>query len=305
MRIKIKRSHVIFAVGVVLGLALVAYFFAPPFLFGCKQIKDVSYIEGDNSLSHKLDLYVPAHKKLFENPRPLIVFIHGGAWQRGDKADGVGRLVPLFGYVGASINYRFSQEAPFPAQIEDCRAAIAYLRRHCDEYGIDPKRIGVWGLSTGGHLALLLGLAPEHNFKPGTTIKGENDIQAVFDWAGPTDLLTIAKQCKSGNDLKSDSPEGAIAKLLGGLPEQQVPKARDASPVTFVDKEDTVPIYIMHGELDDIVPKEQSEELASLLEKYSVPHQLRIVAGVKHDLKDPNLIRDAIQFFDKELKPGR
>ena len=307
MRIKIKRSYVIIALLGIVAVVVASYFVAPPFLFGSKEIKNISYVPGDDSPSHKMDLFVPEHKKLFEGPRPLIIWIHGGAWEMGDKEGGAARLFPLFGFVGASINYRLTDQARFPAQIEDCRSAVTFLRTHAEEYGIDPERIGVWGLSAGGQLALLLGMAPSHLFEPGTIIEPPSHrVQAVCDWSGPTDFKTITKQSKPGDKLKLDSPTGPVAKLLGGLPDELGDSLmiKQASPVTFA-KAGLPPIYIVHGELDEVVPREQSEELAKLLTKFSVPNTLTIVPGAKHELTDSNLIRSSVEFFERELKPAR
>jgi acetyl esterase/lipase len=270
---------------------------------GERVIKDIPYVVGDvvgeHRQCHLLDLYVPFYRNIFDKPRSLIVWIHGGAWKSGDKKATPGPVLALAGYVCASINYRLTDEAAFPAQIDDCRAALKFLRQNSAQYGIDPERIGIWGLSAGGHLAALLALAPEESrAQPSRTNAA---IKAVCDWAGPADFITISEQADDKNTLELDSPTGAVAKLLNGLPKQKPALARAASPVNYVTSQ-APPFLIVHGEKDNVVPPEQSKELAKLLAENNVSVELIMVPGVKHDLNDVNLVTKSIDFFDRHLK---
>lgn len=255
-----------------------------------------------NNGANLLDLYLPDHsansptvnKKEF----PLIVFIHGGAWQSGDKS-----MVPnpeeftRRGYALASINYRLTGDAPFPAQIEDCKAAVTWLRSHAKIFRIDPTCIGVWGVSAGGHLAALLGTTCDIN-SPAWAAPGNNhcQVQAVCDWCGPTDLCTIAKQ--AGPDFTLSR---AIRLLLGGTPEAKPLLAREASPVTYIKKE-LPPFLIVHGAKDTIVPAEQSREFARALGAARIRPNLKIVPGASHMLANTDTIKQAFRFFDLVLK---
>jgi acetyl esterase/lipase len=264
-----------------------------------KVVRDVPYLEGQADASHLLDVYLPANRPLFERPRPLIVWIHGGSWRRGNKDATPAAVLPLCGYVAASINYRLTDEAIFPAQLKDCQNAIRFLRLHSTEFGIDPQKIGVWGVSAGGHLAALVGLTGESNGKEASI--GGPRVQAVADWYGPTDFREIGKQATAGNKLELNSESGAVAKLLGGLPEKKPEAAKLASPVTYVNG-DAPPFLIVHGVDDDVVPPEQSSELSKLLTRYSVQNHLLTVPGEGHNISSRYLINETIKFFDRILK---
>jgi acetyl esterase/lipase len=248
-----------------------------------------------------LDLY---RDETSSEPLPLVVWIHGGGWVGGDKANNA-MGVPLAGqgYVVASINYRLSKAAPFPAQIEDCRAAIRWLRAHAARYGIDPKRVGVWGSSAGGHLVALLGTAGDAT--RWDTVGGDADqsarVQAVCDFYGPANL-DVAKMPGKGR-----GPESPVGRLLGGPVDERKELARQASPVTHVSADDP-PFLIFHGEQDETVPIEQSEMLAEALLKAGVEVRFVRVKNAGHGFRpdsEPSgaQIRAMVaEFFDKHLK---
>ena len=256
--------------------------------------------EGEEESCHLLDLYLPYHRNVLEKPRPLIIWIHGGAWSMGDKRATPVAILPLVGYVGASINYRLTDQAKFPAQLDDCRRALAYLINHCQEYGIDPRRIGLWGLSSGGQLACLLALAPDESSSDNSS-EGGAKVRAICEWAAPTDFSTITSQARPGNLLKLDSIDGPVSKLLGGLPKDCPTAALNASPVHYVHPH-SPPFYIIHGSLDNTVPPEQSKEFAAVLTKNAVANELHIVSNAAHDLTGSDLVWDSIHFFDRTLK---
>ena len=146
------------------------------------------------------------------------------------------------GYAVASINYRFSQHALFPAD-QDCKAAIRWLRANAAKYHIDPDHIGVWGYSAGGHLVAMLGTAGGvKEFDNGANLDQSSRVQCVVDWFGPTEMMTMGPL--------ADKPDRVVAKLIGGPVQNNKEKARAASPLTYVGK-DSAPFLIVHGDKDD------------------------------------------------------
>jgi acetyl esterase/lipase len=237
-----------------------------------------------------LDLYCP---EKVSGPAPVIVWIHGGGWRSGGKKQCPAVVLVPDGYAVASIDYRLSSTAPFPAQIEDCKAAVRWLRANAAKYNLDPDRIGVWGMSAGGHLAALLGTSggvPELAGS-GDNMEYSSRVQAVCDVAGPVDLLALTEL----------GPKRmlAIEGLLGGSPEKD--KATSASPLHFVSKDDP-PFLIVHGEGDRVVPVEQSQRFYEELKKAGVNATLKILPGVGHQGVMMNAVKDAKVFFDTTLK---
>jgi acetyl esterase/lipase len=174
----------------------------PAARFTVKSIPDVKFatVDGKDLL---LDMFLPVppddvskEPGSASGPFPVIVWIHGGGWQEGDRHGcPAEHLVPR-GYAAVSIEYRLTTVAPFPAQIQDCKGAIRWVRAHAREYNFDPERIGVWGASAGGHLAALLGTSSAEKQLEGDTggnLDQPSNVQAVCDWFGPTDLLKLFK----------------------------------------------------------------------------------------------------------------
>ncbi len=239
---------------------------------GVKTYRDVRY--GPHEARNVLDVYVPAGA---EGPLPLVIWIHGGGWQNGSKATG-GPAISLLsqGFAVASINYRLSGDDVFPAQIEDCKAAIRFLRARAEDYNVDPQRFGVWGSSAGGHLVALLGTSGEVKDLEGTV--GDFDevtsrVQAVCDWFGPTDLLQMG-----GRHDDAMSPE---SKLIGGPIQERKAEAARANPIAYVSPDDP-PFLIMHGSRDAAVPFNQSELLEAALKKVGVESTLVKLEGAGH-----------------------
>jgi acetyl esterase/lipase len=271
-----------------------------------KVEKDVEYVPNGGK-SQSLDIYYPVKT---DKPLPLIVQIHGGGWRGGDKAGGCPYIPQAQAgrYVVASINYRFSKQAIFPAQIQDCQAAIRWLRANANKYNIDPGRIGVSGDSAGGHLVALLGTAGGTKaFHP---IGGNEDksdkVQAVVDWFGPTDFINFAAQEVPPLDgLHSTALDSPISELFGGPVSEHKELALSASPIHYVSK-DSAPILIEHGNKDALVPIAQSIEFAAALEKAGVDVTFHNIKDASHG---PGIIRDGfidvlVGFFDKHLKPA-
>jgi acetyl esterase/lipase len=264
---------------------------------GVKVLRDLAYVEGGHE-RNRLDLFLPEKT---EAPLPLLVWIHGGAWRAGSKEGCPAVSFTTKGYAVASINYRFSQHALFPAQIEDCKAAIRWLRANAKKYNLDAGRIGVWGASAGGHLVALLGTTGGVKELEGSggNLDQSSRVQCVVDWFGPTDLSTMGEQ---GD--RADSP---VAQLIGGPAPDNKEKARQGSPLTYVGKY-AAPFLIMHGDQDKVVPLAQSERLAAALKQAGAEVVLQVVKGNGHggpgftSPENRKLIED---FFAKHLgKPG-
>ena len=264
-----------------------------------REHRDLQYA-GRESGPLALDLYIPEG----ESSAPLVVSIHGGGWQSGDRSQtgDVLRLVDR-GYAVASVSYRLTDAATFPAQIRDCRAAVRWLRAHADEYSLDPDRVAAWGWSAGGHLAALLGTAPEVAFggdRDGTDVHPEEShrVGAVLDFFGPTDFLAMADQESDLDHAGADSPEG---KLLGGPVRERADRARRASPRTHVDGTEP-PFLVVHGSADGVVPREQSDQFVSTLAEADDAVTYHVVAGGGHGgFDDPAVPALADGFLDRHL----
>jgi acetyl esterase/lipase len=234
-----------------------------------------------------LDIYVPDGVRA----PPLVIWVHGGAWRTGSRAKPPALYLLDRGFAVASISYRFSQEAVFPAQIEDCRDAVRWLRGHASQYGYDATRIGVWGASAGGHLAALLG----------TSGSGVDKVHAVVDFFGPTDIPEMAKFPGKMDHNSPDSPE---SQLIGGPLQENKEKAALANPIRFVTADDP-PFLIVHGDQDPLVPPNQSELLETALKSAGVPVEYLVLKGAGHggpQFSTPE-IRDKITaFFHRHLR---
>jgi acetyl esterase/lipase len=239
-------------------------------------IRDISYAQvGDLTLN--LDLHLPRGKAR----SPLIVWVHGGAWRSGSKKDmPLGKLVEE-GYVVASVDYRLSTQAKFPAQIHDLKAAIRFLRGHGVEWKLSVKKILVAGDSAGGHLAALVGVSNGHaelEGEVGNDHAQNSDVQGIISFYGGANLTTILKQ-STPHGLSVRVP--ALDLLLGGQPDDAPTLARLASPVFHVDKHDP-PLLLFHGDQDPQMPVNQALELYGAYQKAKALGQLEIVHGAAH-----------------------
>lgn len=263
----------------------------PAPLPGVRVLRDLEYIPGGHE-RNRLDLYLPEKAA---RPLPVILFVHGGGWQRGDKTNTPARVFATRGFAVAAMNYRFSQHATFPAQIQDCKAAVRWLRANAKKYSLDADHIGAWGGSAGGHLVALLGTtAGVKEFEgPGGNLDQSSAVQAVVDWYGPTDFLTVGVK-----DTRS--------KLLGGDAQALPEKAKKASPMTYVSR-DAAPFLIMHGDEDQTVPIAQSETFAAALKQAGADVTFVVLKGGKHggalftNAENLKLIEG---FFARHLKPA-
>ncbi len=253
----------------------------------------------DTLKKHLLDIYLPANAT---GDVPLVIWVHGGGWLSNNKYADMGYMKATIaeilksGYGLASIDYRFSTDAVFPAQIQDCNKAVAFLYENADKYGIDKNRLALMGFSAGGHLASLMGLSKNNKVGDFFMFKTSKsfDFKAVVDFYGPAELVLFPK----ANDPKS--PEGI---LIGAAPLDRPDLAEIASPVTYVDKNDP-PFLIIHGEKDDLVSPNQSRLLSGWLTSVGVQNELIIVKDAPHfgPQFDVDAVRTKVMdFLKKEL----
>ncbi len=258
--------------------------------------KDIVY-STINGKELKLDLYWVKDAK---KPTPLVIWIHGGGWRSGDKSRiKFAQHLLGKGFALASINYRLSQEAIFPAQIIDCKAAIRWLRAHARKYNLNPERFGVWGSSAGGHLVALLGTAEDKpEWEQGDYLEYSSRVQAVCDWYGPTDFLRMNDIPGKINHNAPDSPESC---LIGGPIQKYPDQVALANPITYVHPENP-PFLIMHGANDRKVIPGQSKLLYQALQKAGVKAELMIIKGLEHGGKGWDAqITKVESFFTKHL----
>jgi acetyl esterase/lipase len=276
-------------------------------LHGIDIQRNIPYVPGGDP-AEVLDLYLP--KKPSATPLPLIVWVHGGGWWAGSKAGCPAAAFLPAGYAAASVEYRFSRKAIFPAQIQDCQAAIRWLRANSKKYNLDPAHIGVWGASAGGHLVSLLGTAGGKNAFP--PIGGNEDqsdrVQAVCDMFGPADFNTVMSQAAEDKQVKNvfkfNTSADPYSTLLGVPLASDSEKGASASPVHYVSK-DNPPFLILQGTADALVPFAQSAEFYNALKNAGVDATLQRFPGSGHG--GPAFLLPPVQklikaFFDKNLK---
>ena len=261
---------------------------------GVQVDRNLEYVAGGHE-RNKLDLYLPDKS---DHPLPLIVWIHGGGWSGGSKEGCPAVQFVGKGYAVASINYRFSQHAIFPAQIEDCKAAIRWLRANAKKYNLDAGHIGVWGASAGGHLVALLGTTGGAKELEGTggNLDQSSRVQCVVDWFGPTDFSQMGGW--------QDRPDSPMAKLVGGPVCDKKELTAKANPIAYIGK-DSAPFLIMHGEDDKMVIMLQSELLDAALRKAGIECTLVRIPKNGHGgpgFGTPESRKKIEEFFDKHLK---
>ena len=263
--------------------------------------KNVVYSSVNDRQLH-LDIYYPKHhKNLQQQPIPLLIWVHGGAWRAGSKEGSPALAALRRGYAVASVEYRLSGEAIFPAAIEDCKAAVCFLRFNAKRYNIDPERFGAWGSSAGGHLVALLGTTSDSDEFQAQSIcqKATPEIQAVCDWFGPTDFLRMNDFPGKMDHNAANSPE---SQFIGGPIQQNKSKVQLANPITYASKH-APPFLIMHGEVDALVPYNQSELLHTALKSHRVDSTLEMIVGADHGFRGATksreqLVQRSIDFFD-------
>ena len=264
---------------------------------GVMALTDLEYGKA-NGRAMLLDLYLPEKA---DKPLPLIIWVHGGAWMAGSK-DGLSPALRFTanGYAVAQIGYRLSQEAKFPDQINDCKAAVRWLRADAAKYNLDPNKFVAWGASAGGHLVALLGTSGGVAALEGNVndLRESSRVQAVVDWFGPTDFLHIGD---AQSDRQHNAPDSPESKLIGGALLENKDKAAKASPINYVSK-DAPPFLIMHGDRDRSVPFSQSELLYAALKKAGVEATFVPMKGAGHGFSGPEAITPVQDFLKRCLK---
>jgi acetyl esterase/lipase len=243
----------------------------------------------------KADIYLPAG----EGPFPGVLVVHGGAWRMGTRGQlsGVAQMLAKNGFAAVAISYRLAPQYKFPAQIEDCKAAVRWMRSNAARLKIDPERIGGFGYSAGAHLVSLLGTTDENDGLEGltglyATTPPNTRLQAVVAGGAPCDLRPIP-----------DDEEG-LSFFLGGSPATCRDQYRLASPAAFITPDDP-PMFFFHGETDQLVPLASPEHMRAALERVGVEAQLYIVPKLGHTAAamDRGAIERAIVFLSDHLKP--
>jgi acetyl esterase/lipase len=258
--------------------------------------KDIPYVANAHP-RQTLDLYLP--KDNGGSPVPLVVWMHGGAFMYTNKEWNNVKYLVKHGYALASVDYRLTKDGIFPAQIEDCNAALNFLLTNAASYGIDSKHFVVGGASAGGHLALLLGLARnERAFGADPSARP----LAILDFFGPTDLTSVIDEVGQGHGREVQ--EDVVSRLLGGPLIDHMELARQASPISYVGKGNP-PVLILHGDKDDLVPYAQSQRLHSRLDQVGVRNELITVKGAGHDgpmFETPEIQKKVLSFLQDSVR---
>jgi acetyl esterase/lipase len=292
-------------------------------------VNDLVYATATNDDGSQATLRLDLWQSTTGNEQaPLVIWIHGGAWLGGTYNSPPPALQPLLqaGYAVASVQYRLSGAAIFPAQIHDVKGAVRFLRAHADQYDLDPTRFVAWGSSAGGHLAALLSTSGDVAEAEGTTggnLEFSSRIQAAVDYFGPTDLLQMNLDVTTppGSVINHDAPNSPESQLIGfdgtgqGIgvlrnnlsnPNPPFPEkaalVRLANPIEHVAPGDP-PIFIAHGDQDTLVPMNQSVRLATALDAADIEHVMRVVNGAGHGFgaQDPTVNAEAIAFLAEQL----
>lgn len=244
----------------------------------------------DWQITLSLDLLLPDPQPA--HPLPVVVYLHGGGWEAGDKAAGMypwtSPLMAAHGFAAVNVGYRLSWMAPHPAQINDVKAAITWLRANAAVYGLDPHQVGVWGDSAGGHLAAMLGVD-----EPGS-------VQAVISRSAPTDNTPT-----DAYDIDTDE---VGARLVGGRPSEHLDALRELSPILHV-HDKVPPFLVVHGTDDEIVPFAQAEAFVRALREHDADVTFQAIDGGNHGLASPDvpqpseeLGQQAVSFFREHLR---
>ena len=251
-----------------------------------------------------LDLYLPEEPP--DEKLPAVVWVHGGAWRAGSKDNTPAMPLAARDFVVASVGYRLSQEALFPAQIHDVKAAVRWLRANAKRYGVDPDRIGAWGSSAGGHLVGLLGVSggvEDLEGDIGDHPDQSSRVQAVVDFFGPSDFLQMDAHSISDRN-PHDSSHSPESQLVGGPIQQHPDRVRRVNPITYVTPDDP-PFLIVHGDQDPLVPHHQSVLLDEALRRAGVPVELVTIEGGGHGrgglFGSEELFERVLGFFEHSL----
>ena len=266
------------------------------------RIKSEIAYAGTNNPRQTLNLILPVTRNA--KPLPVLVFIHGGGWQNGDKRSGtrqLSRFVESGKYAGVSVGYRLTDEAHWPAQIHDCKAAIRWIRGNAKKHGLDHRHIGVFGTSAGGHLVAMLGTSGdvvELEGQLGAHRKEHSRVNCVGNFFGPSALL---KMSRFPSRIDHDAPGSPESKLVGGPLQEKKQIALSASPITHVSPGDA-PMLSIHGTDDQLVPYNQSTILHKALLKAGCESILITVKGGRHGgFNSPEIDKRLEAFFARHL----
>jgi acetyl esterase/lipase len=271
-----------------------------------ETIKDVTY--ANISSRQVMDIYLPEGDGSF----PVVVLIHGGAFKMGDKGMETRNAEALVakGYAAASINYRLSGEAKFPAQIHDCKAAVRFLRANATKYRLNPDKIGSWGASAGGNLSALLGISTGVAELEGKELGNagiSSRVTASVDWFGPIDFLTMDEEAQAlGFSINTNSATSPESQLIGKAIQSAPELVKKASPTTYITKDDAA-FFIQAGSNDRNIPYTQSRNFSDALKKVLGEEKVsfELLDGAGHggpQFSSPANIEKVIAFFDKYLK---
>lgn len=256
---------------------------------------DVTYA---NVGGEELQMDIAAPKGL-DHPVPAVVVIHGGGWSAGKRQDmaAMAKQIAAHGYVAATISYRLAPAHRFPAQIEDVKAAVRYLRANAKELNIDPERIGATGGSAGGHLSLMLGAMDSGDGLEGDggNLEQSSKVQAVVNYVGPFNLVM---------DDYTDAQTQILTQFLNGSPQEKIDDCRRASPITYINQGDA-PVLSFYGTDDPLIPNDQAYQVAEALDQADVPGRVEVLLGAGHGWGGKQAQRTmaaTIDFFDKHLK---
>ena len=277
--------------------------------YGRTKWRDVVYAAEVGFRFLKLDVTLPKGA----GPYPLVIFIHGGAWLAGDptvtnpvyrKLDFINKLL-YAGYAVSRISYRFSSEGVFPMQLHDCKAAVRFLRAHAAYFNVDANRFAAMGDSAGGHLASLVGLTGNRADLEGEVgkAKASSAVQAVVNWFGPAELLTMQSHRIDQNWSSVDDPKSPESRLIGGAVQDYPTAAIAASPVKYV-HENAPPMLIQHGTADRLVPYQQSVALTAALKKAGADVTLSTIEGADHcfwGVDGHGIVEDVVAFLNTKL----
>lgn len=270
------------------------------------KLSDVAY--ADKSSAQKMDIYLPEGT----GPFPVVVLIHGGAFKMGDKGMEASNAAALVakGIAAASINYRLSGEAKFPAQIEDCKAAVRFLRANAAKYNLNPDKIGSWGASAGGNLSSLLGTTSGITELEGASLGNagfSSKVVASVDWFGPINFLTMDAEASAlGFTINTNSASSPESQLIG-IAIQTVPeKVAKANPTTYISNDDAA-FFIQVGSMDRNIPYTQSLNFNNALKPVKGTENVtyELLEGAGHggnQFSSSENLAKVVAFFEKHLK---
>ncbi|WP_405082938.1 alpha/beta hydrolase fold domain-containing protein [Paenibacillus chitinolyticus] len=268
--------------------------------FAAFYYPDIEYVRyGERGM--RLNMIRPASLK---GPLPLLIYVQGSGWRKQKLYEAIPQLSEFAhqGYIVASVEYRPSTEAEFPAQIQDVKSAIRYLRANAGQYGVDTNRVAIWGDSSGGHMAALTGVSEgEAEFLTEFEKDQSTSVQAVVDFYGPSDLLQMSGY---PSKIDHDAPDSPGSVLLGGPIRQNKEKAAAANPIGYITKDKKLPPFlIMHGDRDEIVPFNQSVLLYEALRHAGQDVTFYKVKGAGHGpgLWTPEVLRVVRDFLKANL----